>query len=68
MSNNEILSMWTELKTLVESIDLDVHKNAKGNASAGIRARKGLRQLKARAAALVKSTVEAEKAKKETEE
>ena len=65
MSTNEITTMWTELKALVESLDLDVHKNAKGNASAGIRARKGLRQLKKDAAALVKATVEAEKSAKE---
>jgi len=64
MSENEIIAKWSELKTLVETIDLDVHKNAKGNASAGIRARKGLRQLKKDAADLVKATVEAEKARK----
>lgn len=64
MSENEIITKWAELKTLVETIDLDVHKNAKGNASAGIRARKGLRQLKKDAADLVKATVEAEKARK----
>jgi hypothetical protein len=65
MSENEIIAKWAEFKTLVESIDLDVHKNAKGNASAGIRARKGLRQLKKDAAELVKATVEAEKSRKE---
>jgi hypothetical protein len=65
MSENEIIAKWAEFKSLVESIDLDVHKNAKGNASAGIRARKGLRQLKKDAAELVKATVEAEKSRKE---
>ena len=34
-----ILDKWNELKILVESIELDVHKNADGNASAGVRAR-----------------------------
>ena len=48
----------------MESIDLDVHKNANGNASAGVRARKGLRLLKTQAADLVKLTVELDKAKK----
>ena len=62
MSN--ILNKWEELKTLVESIDLDVNKNAGGNASAGVRARKGLRLVKREAADLVKLTVDADKARK----
>ena len=44
--SNDITDKWTEIKTLIESIDLDVHKNAAGNVSAGVRARKGLRLLK----------------------
>jgi hypothetical protein len=59
MSN--VLEKWKELKVIVESIDLDVHKNAGGNASAGVRARKGLRALKSAAADLVKLTIELEK-------
>ena len=35
-----------EIKVLVESLDLDVVKNANGNSSAGVRARRGLRLLK----------------------
>ena len=62
MSN--ILNKWEELKTLIESIDLDVNKNAGGNASAGVRARKGLRLLKKEAAELVKLTVDADKDRK----
>lgn len=65
-TTNPVLDKWTELKTLIESIDLDVHKNAKGNASAGVRARKGLRLLKSTAAELVKITVDRDKAQKET--
>ena len=61
---NPVLDKWTELKTLIESIDLDVHKNAKGNASAGVRARKGLRLVKATAAELVKLTVDRDKERK----
>ena len=61
---NDITEKWQELKTLMESIDLDVHKNAAGNASAGVRARKGLRVLKSQAADLVKLTVEQDKARK----
>ena len=49
---------------MVESIDLDVHKNAGGNASAGVRARKGLRALKNSASELVKLTIQEEKSRK----
>ncbi len=62
--SNPVIEKWQELKVLMESIDLDVHKNANGNASAGVRARKGLRLLKTQAADLVKLTVELDKAKK----
>ena len=31
-----LLEQWKELKVLVESLDLDVHKNASGNKSAGV--------------------------------
>jgi hypothetical protein len=56
-----MLDEWTELKVLVESLELDVHKNASGNKSAGVRARKGLRLLKQRAADLVKTSLETNK-------
>tara|TARA_B100001769_G_C21730662_1_gene401449 strand:+ start:252 stop:452 length:201 start_codon:yes stop_codon:yes gene_type:complete len=65
--SNPVIEKWQELKVLMESIDLDVHKNANGNASAGVRARKGLRLLKTQAADLVKLTVELDKAKKTKE-
>ena len=62
MSN--IITKWEEMKVLMESIDTDVSKNATGNASAGVRARKGLRLLKKEAAELVRMTVEADKQRK----
>jgi len=61
---SDIIEKWTEIKTIIESIDLDVNKNASGNASAGVRARKGLRLLKKEAAELVKMTVAADKQRK----
>lgn len=63
MSNdsNQILESWEHLKELVTSLELDVHKNAHGNKSAGVRARRGLRQLKNDASTLVKLTLEVEK-------
>ena len=48
---------WQEIKELVDSLDTDVMKNASGNAAAGTRARKGLRNLKKNAADLVKLTL-----------
>ena len=60
-----IKEKWEAIKVIVESLELDVQKNANGNASAGVRARKGLRLLKKEAAELVKITIEAEKATKD---
>ena len=59
--SSSMLEEWTELKVLVESLELDVHKNASGNKSAGVRARKGLRLIKQRAADLVKTSLETNK-------
>ncbi len=61
--SNTILESWESLKELVASLELDVHKNANGNKSAGVRARRGLRRLKDASAALVKLTLEVEKSK-----
>lgn len=59
--STNILENWEELKALVEEVELDVHKNAHGNKSAGVRARRGLRELKSKAASLVKMTLELQK-------
>jgi len=63
-TDNPVIAKWTELKGIVEQLELDVVKNAKGVAAAGVRARKGLRELKAKVAELVKTTVELDKAKR----
>ncbi len=55
--NSNVTNKWEELKTLVESLEDDVQKNATGNKAAGTRARKGLRTLKTTAAELVKLTL-----------
>ena len=67
MANDAITETWNKVKTIVESMDLDIQKNASGNASAGVRARRGLRLLKKEAAALIKSMVETEKSRKAAE-
>ena len=59
--STNILENWEELKALVEEVELDVHKNAHGNKSAGVRARRGLRELKSKSASLVKMTLEVQK-------
>ena len=62
---SSITDQWNEIKVLVESLDLDVVKNANGNSSAGVRARRGLRLLKTKSADLVKSTIESDKSRKD---
>jgi hypothetical protein len=49
-----LIDKWEELRTLFESVELDVKKNAKGNKSAGVRARRGLRMIKQTANDLVR--------------
>ena len=61
-ANNEVLEQkWEELKVLVESIEADIIKNVKGNKSAGVRARKGLRLLKTNASEIVKVSLATDK-------
>jgi len=66
--DNAVLSKWNELKSLVETLDTDVTKNARGVAAAGVRSRKGLRQLQVSAKSLVKLTIETDKANKSSKE
>jgi len=61
---SSVLDKWNEIKVLVDALELDVHKNAGGNASAGVRARKGLRLLKKEAGDLVKLSIVEEKERK----
>ena len=58
--NEELISQFEELKVLIETLQTDVVKNAQGNKSAGIRARKGLREAKKMASAVVKTSLESE--------
>lgn len=64
VSDNQVVAKWDEIKLLIEALEHDVAKNAKGTAAAGTRARKGLRLLKSKASELVKMTLEADKTKK----
>ena len=62
--NNVVLAYWEELKVLANSLELDVLKNARGVAAAGVRTRKGLRGLKVICNKLIKKTVELDKLSK----
>lgn len=59
--NESLISQFEELKLLVETLQSDVVKNAQGNKSAGIRARKGLREAKKLASTIVKTSLESDK-------
>jgi hypothetical protein len=67
MANDNIVKLWNELKVIFDSIENDIQKNAAGNASAGVRSRRGLRFLKKRLTNLIKETIEVEKARREAE-
>ena len=62
---DKLLALWSEVKVTVESLELDVQKSAKGNASAGVRSRKGMRHLKTTIGEFVKESVNVQKALKE---
>lgn len=59
--NDSLLEKYEELKVLVETMQIDIVKNASGNKSAGVRARKSLRELKKMAAELVKKSLTTDK-------
>lgn len=67
MSNDTIIETWQRIKTIIDSMDIDMQKSRNGNASAGVRARRGLRLVKKEASALVKSMVESDKQRKAAE-
>ena len=56
--NENLITQFEELKLLIEALQTDVVKNAQGNKSAGVRARKGLREAKKLASAIVKTSLE----------
>lgn len=59
--NDKLVEQYEELKLLVESIQVDLVKNASGNKSAGVRTRKALRSLKKIASEIVKSSLSSDK-------
>lgn len=59
--NDKLVEKYEELKTLVETLQIDIVKNASGNKSAGVRARKSLRELKKIASEIVKNSLSSDK-------
>ena len=59
--NETLIEHFEELKVLVETLQKDVVKNSQGNKSAGVRARKGLRQVKKMATDIVRLSLETDK-------
>ena len=59
--NEDLLVQYEQLKVLIETLQNDVVKNAQGNKSAGVRARKGLREAKKLASNIVKTSLESSK-------
>lgn len=64
MSVDKIIVDWEAIQLLIEEADLDVRKNANGNSSAGLRARKAFRTLRTRLAELTRVTIAADKERK----
>jgi Histone H1-like protein Hc1 len=62
MTTNKVLDLWAALQAGMSELDKDVQKNAvKNNVSAGVRVRKGLRDLRKVAAQLLKETLQSDK-------
>ena len=60
-SKETIQNQYEELKSLLLSIEVDLLKNLNGNKSAGVRARKALREVKKQATDIIKNTIAHEK-------
>lgn len=60
---SQLLDLWTEVKVMVTTLEQDVVKNAKGNAAAGVRSRKGFRLLRKKLVDVTKSSLETAKKK-----
>ncbi len=64
-SPEELVELWTCIKSNVESLEKDLNKNLiKGNAAAGRRVRAELRELKKKATELIRELVAYEKTQK----
>lgn len=62
---SDVKALWEEVKATVLAVELDVLKNAEGNVSAGVRARRGLRMLRNKVNDLVKVLKQEDQTRKE---
>ncbi len=61
-SDSRVLGLWTQLCQEVAELQKDLEKNAlKRNVSAGVRVRKGLREIRKQAALLLKESLGVDK-------
>lgn len=61
-SDSRVLALWTQLCQEVAELQKDLEKNAlKRNVSAGVRVRKGLREIRKQAALLLKESLGVDK-------
>jgi putative ubiquitin-RnfH superfamily antitoxin RatB of RatAB toxin-antitoxin module len=65
MSDTTLLEKWNQIREIMSDLELDVHKNARGVSSAGVRLRKGLRAVKAISVEIVRMTIAQDKARAE---
>ena len=63
-NTNQVLELWSEIKQLLDDLDLDAAKNARGVNAAGVRLRKGLRGVKSKITELVRLTTALDKGRK----
>ena len=54
---NAYTENWNKLKVLVESLDVDVVKSVRGNKTAAVRVRRGLREAKKIAADVIRDGI-----------
>lgn len=59
--NEQIVEKYETIKIMIESLQHDVVKNSQGNKSAGVRTRKGLREVKKLLSDLVKTSLSTDK-------
>lgn len=57
LEEDNVYVKWSEVRAAVEQLDEDIAKNARGGAAAGVRARKGLRDMRKRISVIIKQMV-----------
>jgi hypothetical protein len=62
-SESKVAKLWEAMEASIADLQKDLHKNAvKHNVSAGVRLRAGLRDVRTQISAIIKETLEADKA------